>query len=620
MISVIVPIYNVAGYVGDCVRSILAQSLGDFELIAVDDGSTDGSGDIARTAAQGDPRFRLIARANGGLSAARNTGLEAATGDLIAFVDSDDTLAPDYLERLERALRETGADWVACGIVFHGPDHEMRHSARHDAPRLLEQQPDLPLPQVYPLDDWRDVVCHFPSAWNKLYRRSLIGGIRFDEGLNYEDHAFFQRCAARTDRLVHLHAPLYRCRQGRPGQITRDGSDRVFEQFAVLDILRAVTSGPQKTGGAQAMARLTTRLTFERAEAITDRPRRARFLDAARAAQAATGLPPDDTLGVPAWWMDLLQGRVPVSVVIPSNGDADALRQSLDALAARSLIEAEILVAADSPAARDVLAAMDLPGVRLIAGPGGADMHTRTAAARNAGLDAAQGGAVVFLDAGDALPPRALAIWQARLRKAGADMGFARFVMAPDAAHTGLHDRRPLDGRLDAPGGFAPQPGDAVFIHAHPSAKIWDRAFLRERGIRFAPTPLSSWDFLLAGAGQAGRIVYLPGPPPRLAARPATRRFWRAPVPPGALAGAVARMARDLPDPLAARLLVRAIWEQVNFAELAGPDGGPAARAAWEAEAARVFRAAHPGGADGLDPYVGARLRALLGIGPQGAA
>ncbi|MBU2963491.1 glycosyltransferase [Citreicella sp. C3M06] len=614
MISVILPIYNVADYVGACVRSILDQSFADFELIAVDDGSTDGSGDLAAAAAAGDPRFRLISRANGGLSAARNTGLDAARGELIAFVDSDDTLAPEYLERLEQALRDTGADWVACGILFHGPDHEMRHSARHDAPRLLEQQPDLPLPQTYRLDDWRDVVCHFPSAWNKLYRRSLIEGLRFDEGLNYEDHAFFQRCAARTDRLVHLHAPLYRCRQGRPGQITRDGSERVFEQFAVLDILRTITSGPQKTGGPEAMAQLTTRLTFERAEAITDHPRRARFVNAARAAQAATGLPPDDRLGVPGWWLDLLEGRVPVSVVIPSNGDADALRQSLDALAARSLIEAEILVVADSPAAGQALGGLDLaalcPGTRLIVGPGGADMHARTAGARNAGLKAATGGALVFLDAGDALPLRALAIWQARLRKAGADMGFARFVMAPDAPHSGLHDRRPLEGRLADPEGFAPQPGDTVYIHAHPSAKIWDRAFVQARGLRFAPAPLSSWDFLLRAGGQAGRILYLPGPPPKLASRPASRAFWLEPTPPTALARAVADMAQGLPGPVAGRLLVRAIWEKLNFADL-----GEGA-ATWEAEAAAAFGAAHPESAVDVDPYVGQRLRALLGIQP----
>ncbi len=634
MISVILPIYNVAQYVGDCVASILAQSFSDFELIAVDDGSLDGSGDIAAGAAAGDPRFRLIRRTNGGLSAARNTGLDAAQGEMIAFVDSDDTVAPDYLERLERTLRETGADWVACGIEFHGPGGQgMCHSARHDAPRLLDEQPGLPLPQTYPLTDWREVVRHFPSAWNKLYRRALIAGLRFDEGLNYEDHAFFQRCAARTDRLVHLHAPLYRCRQGRPGQITRDGSDRVFDQFAVLDILRALTAGPEKTGGAEAMAQLTSRLTFERVEAITDRARRARFVDAARAAQAATGHPPDDTLGVPGWWMDLLQGRVPVSVIIPSNGDADALRQSLGPLAARSLPEAQVLVVADSPAAHAALAGLDLdalcPGAALMQGPGGGDMHARTAGARNAGLDAAQGGAVVFLDAGDMLPPRALAIWQARLRKAGADMGFARFVMADaeDAPHSGLHDRAPLGSRLDAPGGFAPQPGDTLYIHAHPSAKIWDRAFLQRGALRLAPGPLSSWRFLLDAGGRAARLVYLPGPAPKLAARPDCRLFWRAPTAPGDLARAVAAMARDLPAGAERRLLVRALWEKINFAAFddtaAGGEDNAAqppapTRAAWEAEAAQVFRDAATAPGMGLDPYVGPRLRGLLGIGDAG--
>lgn len=624
-ISVIVPIYNVADYVADCIRSILDQSFTDFELIAVDDGSTDTSGQIAEQAAAGDPRFRLIQQPNAGLSGARNTGLDTARGDTIAFVDSDDTVTPDYLERLERCLRDTGADWVACGILFHGPDSgpdtEMRHSARHDAPRLLDTQPDLPLPQIYPLTDWREVVCHFPSAWNKLYRRELIGDIRFDEGLNYEDHAFFQRCAARTDRLVHLHAPLYRCRQGRPGQITRDGSDRVFEQFDVLDTLRGITAGPQKTGGAQAMAQLTTRLTFERIEAITDRPRRARFLTAARHAQAATGLPPDDRLGVPGWWMDLLNGLVPVTVIIPSNGDPAALRQTLDPLAAQTLPEAEILVVADSPAAHATLGALDLsalcPGATLMQGPGEGDMHARVAGARNAGLAAAQGGAVVFLDAGDTLPPRTLAIWQARLRKAGADMGFARFAMAdaPGAVHSGLHDRARLGAGLDSPKGFAPQPGDTLYIHAHPSAKIWDRAFVQDNGLCFAPTPLSSWRFLLDGGARAARILYLPGPAAKLAARPACRAFWRAPTPPADLARAVRDMTHGLPDGAAHRLLVRALWEKINFAAFDDAAAGSQDATAYEAEAAQVFRGAQIPPGMGVDPYVGQRLRTLLGIG-----
>ena len=118
-VCVIVPVYNVAGHVAACLRSIAGQSLTDFDCIVVDDGSTDGSGDLARAAVAGDARFTVLTQANAGLSAARNAGLDRATAPLIAFVDSDDRIAPTYLERLVATLEQTGADWVSCGIEFH---------------------------------------------------------------------------------------------------------------------------------------------------------------------------------------------------------------------------------------------------------------------------------------------------------------------------------------------------------------------------------------------------------------------------------------------------------------------------------------------------------------------
>lgn len=615
-ISVIVPIYNVAAHIRACIRSILDQSFTDFELIAVDDGSTDDSGLLATQEAGGDPRFQLISQPNGGLSRARNTGLARARGPLVAFVDSDDRVAPTYLERLETTLRETGADWVACGILFCPEDgtKPTPHPAIHGVPDMPADRS----PRRIDLSDWTQVVRHFPSAWNKLYRRNLMADLRFDEGLNYEDHAFFYRYACRSDHFVHLPEPLYISTQGRPGQITRDGSERVFEQFDVLEILRAIVAGSDKSGGARALAQITTRLTFERSQAITDPDRRARFIVASRTAQAATGLPPDPTLGVAMWWVSLLEGHVPVSVIIPSDGDGAALNQSLAALQARSLPEAEVLVVADGAAAHERLTAMSLPaGARLLQAPGGDDMETCVALARNAGLDVAQGEAVVFLDAGDTLPPRALAIWHNRLRRAGAQIGFAGFVLLPDTAHSGLHDKTGIgEARLSAPEGFAPTPRDALFIHAHPSAKIFERAFLLAQGLRFRPTPLSSWQLLFAAIARADRVLYLSGPPARLATRPACRKLWQHPVQAADLTKAIHTLQATPPD--AARLMVRAIWEKLNFAIY--PDA--ATRATFEdaalSEFARFdFVQQHGPAAVTCDGFVGARIRQLLALGDK---
>ena len=184
LISVIVPLYNVAPHAGRCIASLRAQILTDFEVIVVDDGSTDDSLAMARAAARGDGRFRFASRANGGLSAARNTGLALARGQFLAFLDSDDAVTPGWLYRMHRALEDTGADWVASAIRFTYPDGGTTlHSAIHGAPALPPV--GQAEPQRHDITDWCEAIRHFPSAWNKLYRRSLIGDIRFDEGTYY---------------------------------------------------------------------------------------------------------------------------------------------------------------------------------------------------------------------------------------------------------------------------------------------------------------------------------------------------------------------------------------------------------------------------------------------------
>ena len=109
LVSVIVPVYNVSPYLREAIDSVINQTYKELEIIIVDDGSTDGSGAICEEYASSDSRIKLIHQSNRGLSGARNTGLECATGDFVAFVDSDDSISPVFIETLVNALSSASA-------------------------------------------------------------------------------------------------------------------------------------------------------------------------------------------------------------------------------------------------------------------------------------------------------------------------------------------------------------------------------------------------------------------------------------------------------------------------------------------------------------------------------
>ncbi len=580
-IAVIVPVYNVAAYVGAAIESLTAQSFTDFEAVVVDDGSTDGSGDVARAAIGDDPRFRIITRENGGLSAARNTGLETVSAEFIAFLDSDDRYDPAYLETLLTAIETDGADWVACGVQYMRPDGPgATHSAIHGAGKIEGHET-----RRHPLTDWREVVRHFPSAWNKLYRRSLIAGLRFDEGTWFEDHAWFYRIACRTDHLLHVPRPLYLQTQGREGQITGDGGDRVFEQFPVLDTMRGIIEGSDKTGKAEGFERIATRLVYERSLQVTDPARRERYIKASTAyfAQNSLSYTPDWDPGIGRAWGLVMAGRMPVSVIVPVGPatEPQALADTRDSLAQQRLRDIEVIeVAEDAPPDEN----------------------------RNAGLARATGEYVVFLDVGDRLRPWALSVWVEAMIRHGADMGVSGFAMGlgQGKPHAGWHV--PPEPAGDGPAEVEITPERALDLHAHPSAKIFRRAFLAEHGLRFPPGPLSSWDLTLRAALAAGSVLWLPTPGAAIATRSATRALWRAAPPFADLAAALAALP-DAGNPR--RLLARALWEKLNFAEFETVQAQNAF-----VEAARAYATAQGYATldTPLDPYIGPRIRTLLGL------
>ena len=616
LISVIVPVYDVEDHVAACIASIRAQRLRDFEAIVVDDGARDQSHARALQAIDGDPRFRVIRQANAGLSAARNTGLDHARGHFIAFVDSDDRIEPDYLAELHAALEQSGADWAFCGIRNAFPDgtHNL-HSAVHSAPALDQEPPPPPHPR--PLESWAEVIDLFPSAWNKLYRRSLIEGLRFDVGTLYEDHAFYHQAARRAGSIVQVSRPLYVQTRARPGQLTGEDSPRVFDQFGVLERLSGLMDA-SKAGPVPAFATLASRLVFERAAVIRDLDRRAAFLTEARALFERHSLRymPDWTKGIgPSLGLELA-GRCPLSIVVLWDGSED-LRATLGALAEITPCGEEMLIACDGcppEAALAIATEAGLQGdVQAIASPA-----PGPGAARNAALDEAVGDYMIFLDAGDQVAPWAPLHQVGAMLHFGAEMGLMPFHAGPaeDAPLLqGFHDETAAPAPPDRPTLLEMTPDLVCNLHCHPSAKIFDRAFLLAHGIGFGTGALSDWHLGIRSALLARRVLRFDTAGYRVARlQPLSGTQGRAM--PSDLSRVIDRIGEVLPEPARQRLpegwrhrlLARALRDGLSDLE-----GGPLVRASyvWAAAGAVARLPPLPEGAT-LDPALGPRLTRLI--------
>ena len=201
-ISVIVPVYNCEPYVQHCISSITVQTHHDLEIICVNDGSTDRSGEIIDALAREDPRIRVIHQKNSGASAARNTGIDLATGDLITFVDSDDELEPDMYETLLTLAMEHGADIAHCGykkIYSDGTQKDVQGTGI-----LLFQTGEEAAASLLKGEYFVGSLC------NKLFSSALINHLRLDTELKInEDVLFSFQAFSRAKKTVFLDLPKY---------------------------------------------------------------------------------------------------------------------------------------------------------------------------------------------------------------------------------------------------------------------------------------------------------------------------------------------------------------------------------------------------------------------------
>lgn len=224
LISIIVPVYNVERYLKDCIESILAQTYKNFELILVDDGSPDKCGKICDYYGKKDRRIKVIHKLNGGLSDARNAGIEIAKGDYIGFVDSDDFIMPDMYEKLLDACIKYSADISMCGR------------------NIVNENKDV-IGELFVIDkiekyDKKDAIGKLllwdscdSAAWDKLYKRSIFEEVRYPVGVMSEDYAVTARLFANANSIVHVGEPLYNYTQ-RSNSITKQGFTQ--ERYGVI--------------------------------------------------------------------------------------------------------------------------------------------------------------------------------------------------------------------------------------------------------------------------------------------------------------------------------------------------------------------------------------------------
>lgn len=200
LLSIIVPVYKVENYLPKCIDSILAQTFTDFELILVEDGSPDNCPALCDAAAEKDARVRVIHQKNGGLSAARNAGLDAARGAWVGFVDSDDYIAPEMYEVLYQAVQSTGADLALCDyaeVDEAGAPCQSMHVSLSEGEltgqELLKRASGLMV----------------QLAWNKLYRRAIFTQLRYPEGKLNEDLFLIPEVCLQIQKAVVVPKALY---------------------------------------------------------------------------------------------------------------------------------------------------------------------------------------------------------------------------------------------------------------------------------------------------------------------------------------------------------------------------------------------------------------------------
>lgn len=214
LISVIIPVYNVEKYLGKCIDSVLAQTYNNFEILLVDDGSIDQSGEICELYKKRDSRISVFHKENGGLSSARNCGLEHCVGDFVFFLDSDDYIDPDCLEYLFEILSKNDCDLAQTMMFEFQEEEETENKVKPE-----EKMEVLTGKQMCENMCGEDAT-QYVVAPNKLYKAQLFDGIRFPEGKLHEDEFTTYRVFWKAEKCAVSYVALYNYRKNIQNSIT----------------------------------------------------------------------------------------------------------------------------------------------------------------------------------------------------------------------------------------------------------------------------------------------------------------------------------------------------------------------------------------------------------------
>jgi len=220
MISVVIPVYNVSVYLDECINSVVNQTYREIEIILVDDGSTDDSGKKCDCYAKQDSRIRVVHKTNGGLSSARNAGIEIAQGENIVFIDSDDVVSEDMIEFFHSEIKKDDS----IGMVTCLLENFYENGSKNSILRKYQKG-------IYSSKDYAKLILLQKvdnAACAKMYKRSIIGDIRFTEGIVNEDIIFNLQLTLKPFNVLYTEQPFYKYRI-RSGSITTKISPRRFE-------------------------------------------------------------------------------------------------------------------------------------------------------------------------------------------------------------------------------------------------------------------------------------------------------------------------------------------------------------------------------------------------------
>lgn len=223
LISIIIPVYNVEKYLSECIESVINQTYSELEIILIDDESTDNSGKICDEYAVKDARIKVIHQKNSGAASARNKGLRIATGEYLAFVDSDDYLEKDAYEYMVTQLNANHADVIQCAFrnvfVNRVVDCVMLPEFQEFSTKSFLRRFTI---------DWTSGL-----LWDKLYRRSLFENVYFEEGHKIDDEFFTYQGLMNAEKILHSPKVIYNYRKRRSGIMLNSA----FQQQIVLDKL-----------------------------------------------------------------------------------------------------------------------------------------------------------------------------------------------------------------------------------------------------------------------------------------------------------------------------------------------------------------------------------------------